>query len=277
MKFLKKSSIKITLFCAFGILSACAHIGGDASKQQLANSPTAGVAKNGTAAPSLSSALAWRPLLVAASPAAESQVIKPVATIGTTPAVTALATASLPAILQVNTVMTIPKAQSTQPVVLAASSAPPAVAPVALQGAQLKLDRSLDSLKYAVYFEYASANLNPTGKAALEYLQADAKAAEAIEVIGRADPSGNASKNEKLAIARADSVRKELLKYGVQPKTVKVKSFVALAHADGRSAYKQNLPSDLSAASRRADVDMLVKPNVVSKLTVHSNFVAVPS
>lgn len=150
------------------------------------------------------------------------------------------------------------------------STAPASVAP------QLKLDRKLDSLKYAIYFEYASANLNPTGKAALEYLQGDAKLADAIEVVGRADPSGNAAKNEKLAQARAISVRQELLKYGVRMNAINVKSYVALQKAGDRIAYKQNLPTDLSAASRRADVDMLVKPNVVSKLTVHSNFAVVP-
>lgn len=131
-------------------------------------------------------------------------------------------------------------------------------------------------MKYAVYFEFASANLNPTGKAALEYLQREAKVAEKIEVTGRADPSGDKLKNEKLAIARANSVRQELMKYGVHQRTIKVKSFVALAKADGRVAYKQNIPDDLNAASRRADVDMLVKPNMFSKSTAQSNFVAVP-
>jgi outer membrane protein OmpA-like peptidoglycan-associated protein len=141
--------------------------------------------------------------------------------------------------------------------------------------ADLKLDRSLDSLKYAIYFEYASANLNPTGKAAIEALQSEAKLAEKINVVGRADPSGNASKNTKLAIARAQSVRGELVKYGVPAKAININSYVALSKSDGRIALKQNLPLELSAASRRADLDMLVKP-VVPKLAAHSNFVAIP-
>jgi outer membrane protein OmpA-like peptidoglycan-associated protein len=247
---------KVIPCLGFFVLGACANFSNETSKVSASN-PKANV-EIATIAPSLSSALApvsgaWKPLFVSASSVVEAKSDKPVAVVSSASAIPAS------------------NATTTQAV---ASLSPSPAAPVAM-GA-LKMDRSLDSLKYAVYFEYASANLNPTGKAALEYLQADAKAAEAIEVTGRADPSGDAGKNVKLATARADSVRKELLKYGVQPKTVKVKSFVALAQADGRSAYKQNLPTDLSAASRRADVDMLVKPNVVSKLTVHSNFVSVP-
>ncbi len=245
---------KVIPCLGFFVLGACANFSNETSKVSASNSKAN--VEIATIAPSLSSALAsvsgaWKPLFVAASPVVVAKSDKPVAVVSSASAIPAS------------------NATSTQAV-----ASPLPAAPVAM-GA-LKMDRSLDSLKYAIYFEYASATLNPTGKAALEYLQADAKAAEGIEVIGRADPSGNASKNTALAQARANTVRKELMAYGVQVKNIKVKSFVALAKADDRSAYKQNLPVDLSAASRRADVDMLVKPNVVSKLTVHHNFVAVP-
>jgi outer membrane protein OmpA-like peptidoglycan-associated protein len=243
------------------VLGACANFSNETSKVSASN-PKANV-ELATSAPSISSALAsvsgaWKPLFVAASPVVEAKADKPVSVVSSASA------------------MPVGSANTTQ--VVASSPSPlqaTPTAPVAM-GA-LKMDRSLDSLKYAIYFEYASATLNPTGKAALEYLQADAKAAEAIEVIGRADPSGNASKNTALAQARANTVRKELMAYGVRVNNIKTKSFVALAKADGRSAYKQNLPADLSAASRRADVDMLVKPNVLSQLSVHGNFVSVPS
>ncbi len=257
---------KVIPCLGFFVLGACANFSNETSKVSVSN-PKANV-EIATIAPSLSSALAsvsgaWKPLFVSASSVVEAKSDKPVAVVSSASASASASasTSALPASI----------ATTTQAV---ASPSPLPAAPVAM-GA-LKMDRSLDSLKYAIYFEYASAELNPTGKAALEYLQADAKAAETIEVIGRADPSGNAAKNTALAKARANTVRKELLAYGVRVNNIKTKSFVALAKADDRSAYRQNLPADLSAASRRADVDMLVKPNVVSKLTTHSNFVAVP-
>lgn len=249
-------SVPILALC---VLGACANFSGDGGKVAASNE-NAATSANLMKAPSLSSALAsvslpWKPLFVAAS---ASEEVKPVKFV---PIV-------VPA-----TVATASNAPISSPVPVTALRA----SDTAPFTAQLKMDHNLDSLKYAVYFEYASADLNPTGKAALEYLQAEAKIADKIEIIGRADPSGNTVKNEKLARARANTVRQELLKYGVAVKTINVKSFVALAKADNRVAYRQNLPADLSAASRRADVDMLVKPNMVSKLTVHSNFVAVPS
>jgi outer membrane protein OmpA-like peptidoglycan-associated protein len=248
---------KVIPCLGFFVLGACANFSNETSKVSASN-PKADV-EIATIAPSLSSALAsvsdaWKPLFVSASSVVEAKSDKPVAMVSSA----------------------IPASNATTTQAVASASPLPAApeAPVAM-GA-LKMDRSLDSLKYAIYFEYASANLNPTGKAALGYLQGDAKMADAIQVVGRADPSGDATKNVRLAQARANSVRSELAKYGVNVKNIKVNSYVALAKADDRIAYKQNLPTDLSAASRRADVDMLVKPNVVSKLTVHSNFVSVP-
>lgn len=144
------------------------------------------------------------------------------------------------------------------------------------QLAQLKLDPALDSLKSAIYFEYASANLNNTGKAAIDYLQDTAKDAKNIEIIGRADPVGSPHKNKVLADARANNVRKELLKFGISPASIKVTSEVALASAENRLAYKQNLPADLNAASRRADVNMDIKKQVISNLTKNNQFVAIP-
>jgi outer membrane protein OmpA-like peptidoglycan-associated protein len=152
----------------------------------------------------------------------------------------------------------------------------PQVAEIQIPKFQLKMDVRLDSLKYAVYFEYASANLNPTGKAAIEALQNDAKEAESIVVVGHADPSGDAKKNVKLANSRANSVRFELAKYGIIPQKVVTKGAVAFSKPEDRLAFRQNVPAELSAASRRADVDIAVKPNATATApSVDKRFVTI--
>jgi outer membrane protein OmpA-like peptidoglycan-associated protein len=150
------------------------------------------------------------------------------------------------------------------------------IAEIQIPKFQLKMDGRLDSLKYAVYFDYASANLNPTGKAAIEALQQDASQADSITIIGYADPSGNAKKNVTLANSRANTVRVEFAKYGIITKKVVTKSAVALSKPEDRLAFKQNVPAEISAASRRADVDIAVKPNATATATsVDKRFVTV--
>lgn len=144
------------------------------------------------------------------------------------------------------------------------SSATP-LAEIQIPKFQLKIDQRMESLKYAVYFEYASANLNPTGKAAIEALKNDAKEAESIVVVGHADPSGDTKKNTRLANSRAVSVRAEFAKYGITSQKVITKGAVAFSKPEDRLAFKQNVPAEISAASRRADVDITVKPNVTVK------------
>jgi outer membrane protein OmpA-like peptidoglycan-associated protein len=141
----------------------------------------------------------------------------------------------------------------------------PQVAEARLPQFKLKMDARLDSLKYAVYFDYASANLNPTGKAAIEALQSDVKEAESIVIIGYADPSGDAKKNVKLADSRAKTVRLEFAKYGTGSQRIITKGAVLLSKSEDRVAFKQNVPADLAATSRRADVDIVVKPNATAK------------
>lgn len=141
---------------------------------------------------------------------------------------------------------------------------------------KLKMADSLESLKYAIYFEYATDKLNPTGQAAIELLQRDAVAAKSITVTGRADPSGIAAQNVKLARARSNSVKAEFVKWGVAGSVIKVDSAVGIAHIDGQIALKQNVPLKAAAASRRADVTMQVAgKNQTSKVAQDSRFVTV--
>jgi OmpA family len=141
---------------------------------------------------------------------------------------------------------------------------------------KLKMADTLDSLKYAIYFEYATDKLNPTGQAAIELLQRDAVGAKSITVTGRADPSGMAALNVKLAKARSNSVKAEFVKWGVAGSVIKTESAVGIAHIDGQIALKQNIPLEAAAASRRADVTMQVAgKNLTSKVAHDSRFVAV--
>lgn len=163
---------------------------------------------------------------------------------------------------------------------------PPAVSPFDLsvaqfkdaepvEAAQLKMAESLDSLKYAIYFEYASSKLNPTGEAAIELLQRDAKSAQTITIVGRADPSGKTALNSRLARARSNSVKSEFVKWGVASSAVKVESAVGISKVEGQIALKQNVPVDLAASSRRTDVTMLVDAKKANKLARDDRFMLV--
>jgi outer membrane protein OmpA-like peptidoglycan-associated protein len=123
----------------------------------------------------------------------------------------------------------------------------------------LKPSTELASLKYAVFFKYASTSLNATGKAALEALAPDAIRAESIDVVGRADPSGDAGKNALLARGRAETVRLQLAQAGVDPKKISMASKVEhLALLDNTKLIGV-VPQNVEEKSRRSDVGLSVR------------------
>jgi outer membrane protein OmpA-like peptidoglycan-associated protein len=150
------------------------------------------------------------------------------------------------------------------------------LAEIASPALQLKMAPALDSLKYAIFFDYATANLNSTGKAAVDALVQDAKVSEAIEIIGRADPTGNKLLNDKLAMNRAKAVRQALLTGGVTSSKFALVASVGNSDLVQRTALRQNIPVDSNAVSRRSDVNMAIQPSKVTTV-IHKDFASIPS
>lgn len=71
------------------------------------------------------------------------------------------------------------------------------------------------TVTHRVFFALNSSALDADARATIERILAEARAGERIEIAGRTDPRGSGPLNERLAQARADSVRDALLKAGV--------------------------------------------------------------
>lgn len=133
------------------------------------------------------------------------------------------------------------------------------------QTLELKPSTELASLKYAIFFDYASANLNRTGKAAIEALAPDALRAETIEIVGRADPEGDSRKNEDLARKRGEAVRRALAQNGVDGVKVNVTGKVENAGVARRVMVIGKSPDKPDALSRRSDVNLAVRMLTVKR------------
>ena len=116
-----------------------------------------------------------------------------------------------------------------------------------------------ESRKYAVFFNFGSRVLTPTGEVAVAALAIDARNSEAIEIVGRADNVGQFKHNEILAKARAESVRKALLSHGVKIKDLVVRSEVADVDVSHDVKLKGHMPANVAERSRRADVLMALR------------------
>lgn len=122
-----------------------------------------------------------------------------------------------------------------------------------------KTNPGLESRKYAVFFNFGSRVLTPTGEVAVAALAIDARNSEAIEIVGRADNIGQFKHNEILAKARAESVRKALLSHGVKIKHLVVRSEVADVDVSPDVKLKGHMPANVAERSRRADVLMALR------------------
>lgn len=129
-----------------------------------------------------------------------------------------------------------------------------------LQGAtNLQANSELATLKYAVFFNYGSRVLTTDGETAVGALAQDAKNSERIEIVGRADNTGQYKNNEILARARAESVRKALLAHGVKNKNLVVRYEVAEVDISQDAKLKGAKPTNVAERSRRADVAMAMR------------------
>lgn len=82
---------------------------------------------------------------------------------------------------------------------------------------------------YGIYFDFASANLKPESKAAIDQILAflQANPSQNITIEGHTDNVGNEKSNMQLSIARAERVKTELVKRGINPQRLTSKGLGA--------------------------------------------------
>ena len=104
-----------------------------------------------------------------------------------------------------------------------------------------------------VHFAVNSAEIPSAEIAALVDLAQEIRRVGAdIIIIGHADPTGRAAKNDALSQARADAVRNRLLQAGVEAARV-----MALGEG-GRMPVADNATPDGRAANRRVEFELVV-------------------
>lgn len=140
-------------------------------------------------------------------------------------------------------------------------AAAPAAAPAApaLPEPRLKIDTEFASAKRLVVFGLGRAALGPVGKAAVAELVPWARQAEKVHLRGGTDSSGNARRNEELALARAAAVKSAFVAAGVDQSKL-VASFCASCYlADNDSVDGRRL-------NRRVEVEMVLKQELAARM-----------
>ncbi|MFN7777701.1 MAG: OmpA family protein [Betaproteobacteria bacterium] len=117
----------------------------------------------------------------------------------------------------------VPASPAATPIAADAPTAPPSVRqPPASSTTPREADpaRSRPQETLRVLFAYASAKLDAAGRTALATFAGKAKKADKVEVRGFTDSTGNPQLNEILARARAEVVREDLVRQGVDRKRI---------------------------------------------------------
>lgn len=116
------------------------------------------------------------------------------------------------------------------------------------------------TLNYAVFFNLGSSTLSKGGKEAIRELAPDLMRAESISIIGRADPIGAITTNERLSKARGEAVKAQLVQEGISASKIELDSRVEIAQLDAKTTALTKQPTAIHDQSRRTDmtVDLLV-------------------
>ena len=141
-------------------------------------------------------------------------------------------------------------AQVPQPVKqpAALTLTPAAVAQAAVP--KLKLDTDYESVKHPIMFAFNRSALGRQAQALMAKILPDAKVATQVKLTGYSDSIGTRAANERVAIARAHSIRDELVRNDIEPGKISVEPVVIM----GLPKTKQ--PSWYYAQYRRVDVDI---------------------
>lgn len=116
------------------------------------------------------------------------------------------------------------------------------------------------TLSYAVFFQPGSAKLTKDGKEAIKELAPDIMRADAVTIVGRADPSGPQDLNERLSKARGEAVKSVLVNEGIDRSKIDIESRIGAVKLDPKITALTATPLTLAEQSRRTDlaVDLLV-------------------
>jgi OOP family OmpA-OmpF porin len=147
-------------------------------------------------------------------------------------------------------------AQAAPPMAAPAPMPPPPPPPPAARNFELKADGT---------FAFAKADLTPTGRTRIDNTLAELKSSgirlRAISIVGHTDPIGTNEFNQRLSLARANSVRDYLVAQGVPANiiTTEGRSFSELkvTEADCRAQGKAKTRTALIACfepNRRVDI-----------------------
>lgn len=181
----------------------------------------------------------------------------------------------VPALAKGNSVDTA-SAQVSAPTIAAPASSAQVIKPAAAEpvanlanapgGMSLKLDKRFESIQYAALFSYANGNLGPKAKNMLDRTAEAAQGAQAVNLVGRTDASGDRSRNVQIANGRVTAVRMYLVEKGVEPSIIKASTVVA-EHAKDESGLEPLVRTQMeikgvsvTRLSRRVDIG-IEKPN----------------
>ncbi|MDM0000654.1 OmpA family protein [Variovorax sp. J22P240] len=147
-------------------------------------------------------------------------------------------------------------AQAAPPPAPRAAIPPPPPPPPAARAFELKADGT---------FAFAKSDLTPTGRTRIDNTLAELKASgirlRAISIVGHTDPIGSAEFNQRLSVARANSVRDYLVAQGVPANIITTEgrgfSELKITEADCRAQGKARNRTALIACfepNRRVDI-----------------------
>lgn len=119
---------------------------------------------------------------------------------------------------------------------------------------ELRLSTKLGALTEHVRFGFASANLTPISKLALDEIADEIKTAantfSKVRIVGVTDPTGHSDRNRRLSQARANTVREYLISRGVPAEKID-----AIGNGPKGSMIKRSAVQ--LARARRVDFEIL--------------------
>jgi outer membrane protein OmpA-like peptidoglycan-associated protein len=155
------------------------------------------------------------------------------------------------------TVQAAAESSAQRPVVQMRSDEKPALAHTAALTAnaatdapKLKLDTDYESVRHPLMFAFNRSTLGRQAQALLAKILPDARVATEVKLTGYSDSIGTRAANERVAVARAHSIRDELVKNDVEPGKISVEPVVVMGLAKTRQ------PAWYYAQYRRVDVDI---------------------
>lgn len=126
-------------------------------------------------------------------------------------------------------------------------------------GPKLKLDTTFASAKRIVPFELSTSDLSQEHKQMMSAFIPFAMQAERVYIRGRTDATGDPKTNQALALARAVTVKKELLAGGV-PKDKLKTTYCSTCYV------ASNATEEGRKANRRVEIELIMPANMVEQL-----------